>query len=133
MLNEIRASLWSTDGAWIEKDFLGLVDGRNSVLFLVILLSVCSAFSQASEKRVNLTLEKYCIDCHDEDTRKGDLDLFEFVDQADFDGTLIFENLLTRQNASRREKAAHRRREKSRPGMVGSSTEGEPASSFPPD
>lgn len=40
-------------------------------------------------------LERYCFDCHDEDTKKGDLDLGALLDKGGFDGSLMFENLLT--------------------------------------
>lgn len=39
--------------------------------------------------------ERYCFDCHDPETKKGDLDLIGLLDQADFDGSLVFENLIT--------------------------------------
>ena len=40
-------------------------------------------------------LERYCLDCHDEDIRKGDLDLYAHLSQDSFDATLVFENLAT--------------------------------------
>jgi hypothetical protein len=39
--------------------------------------------------------ETYCLDCHDDLTKKGDLDLLELFDTPNFDGTWAFENLIT--------------------------------------
>ena len=37
----------------------------------------------------------YCADCHDEDLKKGDFDLFEFLDTPGADGLVPFENLVS--------------------------------------
>jgi hypothetical protein len=39
--------------------------------------------------------ENYCFSCHDEDGKKGDLDLSASLRSTDFDGNLAFENLIT--------------------------------------
>ena len=39
--------------------------------------------------------ENYCFDCHDEDTQKGNVNMAKLFDQGSFDGTLMFENLIT--------------------------------------
>ncbi|MDG2123361.1 MAG: DUF1588 domain-containing protein, partial [Verrucomicrobiales bacterium] len=43
----------------------------------------------------NALLENYCFDCHDEDLKKGNLDMTSLMDAGSFDGTLMFENLIT--------------------------------------
>lgn len=40
-------------------------------------------------------LESYCFDCHDDATKNGGLSLEQLLEQESFDGTLVFENLLT--------------------------------------
>ncbi|NCF88704.1 MAG: DUF1588 domain-containing protein [Verrucomicrobiaceae bacterium] len=40
-------------------------------------------------------LETYCFDCHDEEVKKGNLDLIGLLDSGEFDGSLMFENLIT--------------------------------------
>ena len=39
--------------------------------------------------------ENYCFDCHDDDTQKGNVNMAKLIDQGSFDGTLMFENLIT--------------------------------------
>jgi hypothetical protein len=39
--------------------------------------------------------ENYCFDCHDGEAKKGDLDLVSLLGKGDFDGSLIFEHLIT--------------------------------------
>ena len=39
--------------------------------------------------------ENYCFDCHDGEAKKGDLDLANLLEKGDFDGSLIFEHLIT--------------------------------------
>ena len=39
--------------------------------------------------------ENYCFDCHDGEAKKGDLDLANLLGKGDFDGSLIFEHLIT--------------------------------------
>ena len=48
-----------------------------------------------SGQRPDLLFERYCLDCHDEDIQKGDLDLLAFLDRPDANLTLVFENLVT--------------------------------------
>ncbi len=39
--------------------------------------------------------ENYCFDCHDEAAKEGGLDLSNLLSKNDFDGSLIFEHLIT--------------------------------------
>ena len=39
--------------------------------------------------------ENHCFDCHDGDAKKGGLDLVSLLGKANFDGSLIFEHLIT--------------------------------------
>ena len=48
-----------------------------------------------SGQRPDLLFERYCLDCHDEDIQKGNLDLLAFLDKPDANLTLVFENLVT--------------------------------------
>lgn len=53
------------------------------------------ASASPSDDEVFPLLERYCLDCHDDISAKGDLDLVEWIDQERPDGTLLFENLIT--------------------------------------
>ena len=39
--------------------------------------------------------EQYCFDCHDGETKKGEVDLTQLLGQAGTDGALVFENIIT--------------------------------------
>ena len=39
--------------------------------------------------------ENYCFDCHDGEAKKGDLDLVSLLKKGNFDGSLMFEHLIT--------------------------------------
>lgn len=47
------------------------------------------------EEQAIEVLEYYCFDCHDDASKKGDLNMEELLAEEGFDGTLMFENLLT--------------------------------------
>lgn len=47
------------------------------------------------QKPAHLLLDKFCSDCHDEDVSKGDLNMAELLSRHEFDGTLMFENIIT--------------------------------------
>jgi hypothetical protein len=49
----------------------------------------------AMDEEVFDVLETYCLDCHDAASAKGDFNLEKLLLQNSFDGSLIFENLLT--------------------------------------
>jgi len=53
------------------------------------------AFAAASDDEIFPLLERHCLDCHDELSTKGNLDLYEWLDHETSDGTLLFENLIT--------------------------------------
>lgn len=40
-------------------------------------------------------LAKYCVDCHSESSKEGNLDLTQLLHRDSFDGTLVFENVIT--------------------------------------
>ena len=40
-------------------------------------------------------LENHCFDCHDGEAKKGDLDLVSLLEKGNFDGSLMFEHLIT--------------------------------------
>lgn len=45
--------------------------------------------------RVRELVAKYCIDCHDAASKAGGLDLNQLLSRDGFDGTLVFENVIT--------------------------------------
>jgi hypothetical protein len=49
----------------------------------------------SKDKDAILHFEKYCFDCHDEESKKGDLDLVALLEKGGADYTLPFENLVT--------------------------------------
>jgi len=51
-------------------------------------------FAIAEEDAVEI-LERYCFDCHDDASQKGNLNMENLLKEVPFDGTLLFENLLT--------------------------------------
>ncbi len=53
-----------------------------------------SAAGVPVEKPVEI-FERYCFDCHDSDLKAGDLDLGPMLDSEAFDGSLVFENVIT--------------------------------------
>lgn len=63
----------------------------------VAILSACVFMSGlvAGDEEVVEILETYCFDCHDEASAKGDFNLERLLEKGGFDGTLMFENLLT--------------------------------------
>jgi hypothetical protein len=58
-------------------------------------------FAEASPSRSMLgekafqNFENYCFDCHDGEAKKGGLDLANLFGKGDFDGSLMFEHLIT--------------------------------------
>jgi len=72
---------------------------HRSVLFASVSASLMAlsgvAFAAASDDEIFPLLERHCLDCHDELSTKGNLDLYEWLDHETSDGTLLFENLIT--------------------------------------
>ena len=75
-------------------------------LFLVTVAWVCffgilffaEANPTSSPKLKEAALEQFenhCFDCHDGEAKKGDLDLVSLLGKGDFDGSLMFEHLIT--------------------------------------
>ncbi len=58
-------------------------------------LTVLGSHAGADEDQATEILEHYCFDCHEEGTEKGELNLSELLTREDFDGALMFENLVT--------------------------------------
>lgn len=48
-----------------------------------------------AEDEIPELFEHYCFDCHDDATKKGGFNLEKLLKKGEFDGSLIFENLLT--------------------------------------
>jgi len=61
----------------------------------LILICLTGAVVAAERPGAEQLFERYCLDCHDEDVKKGDFDLLDFLDHNERDGTLLFENLIT--------------------------------------
>jgi hypothetical protein len=48
-----------------------------------------------AEDEIPEFFEHYCFDCHDDATKKGGFNLEKLLEEGEFDGSLMFENLLT--------------------------------------
>lgn len=65
------------------------------------LIVAAPLFAKANPSRSKLGekafqhFENYCFGCHDGEAKKGDLDLANLLEKGDFDGSLIFEHLIT--------------------------------------
>ena len=72
-----------------------------STLCLLALIASLAFPAQAEhpdsskDKDTILHFENYCFDCHDEDTQKGNINMAKLFDDGSFDGSLMFENLIT--------------------------------------
>ena len=60
-----------------------------------ILFATISGVAVAFAAHPQALLENYCFDCHDGEIKKGGLDMIELTEGDKFDGTLMFENLIT--------------------------------------
>jgi len=73
---------------------------RSERILLSIMVTgslLCLCFSPSSlraEDPIEL-FGQYCLDCHDGETQKGNFDMEALLDKGSFDGTLMFENLIT--------------------------------------
>ena len=72
------------------------------ILSLIIIIGLSLLFLSDSQSKVTPidqhtleVLEQYCFDCHDEEIKKGNLDLSVLLNNNTHDGSLIFENLIT--------------------------------------
>ena len=70
-----------------------------AVIF-VAALPLCATEARQRQAVANVAEAKqlmatYCFDCHDAGTKEGNLDLAGLLDKDDFDGHIVFENLLT--------------------------------------
>ena len=75
---------------------------RRVILYLITISGLSVSFLSDSQSKVTLLeeesiglLEQYCFDCHDEETKKGNFNLSDLLDDKGHDGSLIFENLIT--------------------------------------
>ena len=69
---------------------------KRKLLFLLLFWCCWINESLGSENLPFIELfESYCFDCHDEDVQKGNVNIAELFDAGSFDGTLMFENLIT--------------------------------------
>ena len=69
-----------------------------TLLWLLGYVSFVEAHPSSSRKLKEAALEQfenYCFDCHDGEAKKGDLDLANLLGKGDFDGSLMFEHLIT--------------------------------------
>jgi len=69
-----------------------------TLLWLLGYVSFVEAHPSSSRKLKETAFqnfENYCFDCHDGEAKKGDLDLANLLEKGDFDGSLIFEHLIT--------------------------------------
>ena len=69
---------------------------KRKLLLLLIPWHLLANQSFGNENLRGIELfESYCFDCHDEDVQKGNVNMAELFDAGSFDGTLMFENLIT--------------------------------------
>ncbi len=70
--------------------------GTFLILWIVVIIGLVSAKADThSIKQPYELFENYCFDCHDDEVKKGNLDMISLLDERTFDGTLMFENLIT--------------------------------------
>ncbi len=64
---------------------------------LLISLALCQLICSSLLAKVQAVelFEQYCFDCHDEDVQKGNVNMASLFGDGSFDGTLMFENLIT--------------------------------------
>ena len=58
-----------------------------------------------SQVRAHDLIANYCFDCHDDEIKKGGLDLYDVLKQKHFDAELMFENIITEKMPLKKEKA----------------------------
>ena len=64
--------------------------------FVAVFLAGANPITSTKLKETALEqFENHCFDCHDDETRKGGLDLVNQLGKGDFDGSLMFEHLIT--------------------------------------
>ena len=69
---------------------------KRKLLLLLIPWHLLANQSFGNENLRGMELfESYCFDCHDEDVQKGNVNMAELFDAGSFDGSLMFENLIT--------------------------------------
>ena len=70
--------------------------GTFLILWIVGIIGLVSAKADTDSIHQPYELfENYCFDCHDDEVKKGNLDMISLLDERTFDGTLMFENLIT--------------------------------------
>jgi hypothetical protein len=95
---ESRAPLIRIFSTLLASFFRTLItDHRSLITFTAFTLSLTAsaAPSEALTKKAMEHFETYCFSCHDEDVKKGDVDLYEALASKEFDGKWAFENLIT--------------------------------------
>ena len=70
---------------------------KPTILAIALFILVSNLFSSDSKKPLSKTdnqaigiLENYCIDCHDEETKKGNFDLSHFIENHEENIHLVF-------------------------------------------
>ncbi|MDB4450351.1 DUF1592 domain-containing protein [Akkermansiaceae bacterium] len=66
-----------------------------SIVFSIACLMGPAALAAIADEKALEIFEHYCFDCHGDGSDKGGLDLSVILGKEDFDGSLIFENLVT--------------------------------------
>lgn len=65
------------------------------ILRVLPLVGLLAAELPAVDDATIEVLEWYCVDCHDSATQKGGFNLEKLLQEGEFDGSLVFENLVT--------------------------------------
>ena len=66
-----------------------------SIVFSIACLMGPAGLAALADEKALEIFEHYCFDCHGDGSDKGGLDLSVILGKEDFDGSLIFENLVT--------------------------------------
>ena len=67
----------------------------NSRIVALLICALVTSHLSAIDEEIRDILETYCFDCHDDASAKGNFNLEMLLGREGFDGTLMFENLLT--------------------------------------
>ncbi|MFN9509946.1 MAG: hypothetical protein ACK6AO_13110, partial [Planctomycetota bacterium] len=77
---------------------------RFYTLCIASLLAACSCAQESDEQAsdpanrpARQLISKYCSDCHSESSKEAGLDIDAMLSHSPFDGTLVFERIITHQ------------------------------------
>ena len=88
---------------------------------LLMSLALCQLMCASLLAKVQAVelFEQYCFNCHGDDVHKGNVNMASLFGDESFDGTLMFENLITAKMPPKNKKAAECTGETCDAGLVG--------------